>query len=218
MELLVAALIMKTSMRCNFVMEWETLRAACNNNIQQFLWRRRQQQQQPRRWQRGLNVAVWETCINPSLLWLSPAWKIEQGSAIKQPAQHRTGKVPTKLMHAPGHAVRSAHTQLHKNKTGFRAGKKRYLTAGGGGATRWIFNQPRWTWDNSRFELRSLNGRFSCSFISGSSNSSRKPSFIVWPVRVIIRYHLVDTVCANAFSAKVTTVGLLIKKGKNCQV
>lgn len=40
----------ETSVRGNFVMEREALRAACNNNIQQFL--------------RGFNVAVWETCIN----------------------------------------------------------------------------------------------------------------------------------------------------------
>lgn len=114
----------ETSVRGNFVMEREALRAACNNNIQQFL--------------RGFNVAVWETCINPSLLWVSPAWKIEQGSTIKQPAQHGIGKLPTKLVHAASHAARSIHKQLHKNKTSFRAEKKP-LTPGSGGAIRWIF-------------------------------------------------------------------------------
>lgn len=103
----------ETSMRCNSVMERETLRAASNSNIQQFL----------QRWQRAFNVAVWETCINPSLLWVSPAWKIEQGSAIKHPAQHGAGKLSTKLVHAPSHAARSVHRQSHKNKTRLEAEK-----------------------------------------------------------------------------------------------
>lgn len=182
-ELLVAALVMKTSMRCNFVMEWETLQAACSNNIQQFLQQ-----------QRGFNVAVWETCMNPSLLWVSPAWKIEQGSAIKQPAQHGAGKLPTKWVHMLSHAACSIHKQLHKNKT--RKNKQtKNLTSRRGEAIRWIldllYTLTEQTGDNGnrRFQLKSICAILSCSFIFGSCYSSQNP------VIVIIRYHLVDTAC-----------------------
>lgn len=86
------ALLMKIPTHCNFCDATRNTREHVINNIQHFC--------------SGGGGALMllraRDCINPSLLWVSPAWKIEQGSAIKQPAQHGVGKkkLPTKSVHA----------------------------------------------------------------------------------------------------------------------